>query len=72
MPSVTKKHPKESFESMFRRFKRACDEADIVKELRAREFYEKPSQKNKRKRAAAVKRTQREQEEAALQTKRPY
>lgn len=62
MTSVSKKHPNESFESMFRRFKRAVEKADVVKEVRKREFFEKPSQLRKRKKAAAEKRTQRDQE----------
>jgi small subunit ribosomal protein S21 len=39
-----------------RRFKRACEKAGILAELRRREFYEKPTQERKRKKAAAVKR----------------
>jgi len=39
-----------------RRFKRACEKAGILTELRRREYYEKPTQERKRKKAAAVKR----------------
>lgn len=39
-----------------RKFKRACEKAGILSELRKREFYEKPTTKRKRKFAAAVKR----------------
>jgi small subunit ribosomal protein S21 len=39
-----------------RRFKRACEKAGILTELRRRECYEKPTQERKRKKAAAVKR----------------
>ncbi len=39
-----------------RRFKRACEKAGILSELRRREFYEKPTQERKRKKAAAIKR----------------
>ena len=39
-----------------RRFKRACEKAGVLTELRRREFYEKPTQERKRKKAAAVKR----------------
>lgn len=56
MPKVTQKHKNESFEAMMRRFKRTVEKADIVKELRKRECYEKPSQKRKRAKAAARKR----------------
>ncbi|MFM8481407.1 MAG: 30S ribosomal protein S21, partial [Gammaproteobacteria bacterium] len=41
-----------------RRFKRACEKAGVLTELRRREFYEKPTQERKRKKAAAVKRHQ--------------
>ena len=34
----------------------SCDETAIVPEIRAREFYEKPTEKRKRLMAAAVKR----------------
>ncbi|HET8554309.1 MAG TPA: 30S ribosomal protein S21, partial [Rhodanobacteraceae bacterium] len=37
-------------------FKRTCEKAGILAETRKREFYEKPTQERKRKRAAAVKR----------------
>ena len=56
MPKVELKHKNERFESMLRRFKKAVDRADTLKELRAREAYEKPSAKRKRAKAAAKKR----------------
>ena len=46
----------EPFDVALRRFKRACEKAGILTELRRREFYEKPTQERKRKAAAAVKR----------------
>jgi small subunit ribosomal protein S21 len=46
----------EHFDAALRRFKRACEKAGILTELRRREFYEKPTQERKRKKAAAVKR----------------
>jgi small subunit ribosomal protein S21 len=39
-----------------RRFKRIIEKTGLLTELRAREFYEKPTQERKRKLAAAVKR----------------
>ena len=41
-----------------RRFKRAIEKTGLLTELRAREFYEKPTTERKRKLAAAVKRQQ--------------
>ncbi len=46
----------ESFESALRRFKRSCEKAGILTELRKREHYEKPSVKRKKKQIAARKR----------------
>jgi len=45
-----------SFDVSMRRFKRACEKAGIPTKLRQVEYYEKPTTKRKRKRAAAVKR----------------
>ena len=43
-----------------RKLKKILENADRQKELAKREFYEKPSAKRKRRKDAAVKRTQRE------------
>ena len=55
MPSVKIKE-NEPFDIALRRFKRSCEKAGILSEVRRREFYEKPTQERKRKKAAAVKR----------------
>jgi small subunit ribosomal protein S21 len=55
MPAV-KVRDNEPFEVAVRRFKRACEKAGILTEMRRREFYEKPTQERKRKKAAAIKR----------------
>ena len=46
----------EHFDAALRRFKRACEKAGILTELRRREYYEKPTQERKREKAAAIKR----------------
>ena len=46
----------EPFEVALRRFKRTIEKTGLLTELRAREFYEKPTAERKRKLAAAVKR----------------
>jgi small subunit ribosomal protein S21 len=46
----------ESIESAIRRFKKLCEKAGILAELRKREHYEKPSVKRKKKAIAAKKR----------------
>ena len=55
MPQVRIKD-NEPFEVALRRFKRTVEKTGLLTELRAREFYEKPTQERKRKAAAAVKR----------------
>ena len=49
----------ESFEQAYRRFKKQCEKAGILSELRKREHYEKPSVKRKKKQEAAKKRIRR-------------
>ncbi|MFN9480675.1 MAG: 30S ribosomal protein S21, partial [Betaproteobacteria bacterium] len=39
-----------------RRFKRTIENSGLLTELRAREFFEKPTTERKRKKSAAVKR----------------
>jgi len=46
----------ESFESLLRRFKKQCEKAGILSEIRKREHYEKPSVRLKKKSIAARKR----------------
>jgi len=46
----------ESFERVMRRFKKQCERAGILGEIRKREHYEKPSVRRKKKAAAARKR----------------
>ena len=55
MPSV-KIRENEPFDVALRRFKRSCEKAGILAEVRRREYYEKPTSVRKRKAAAAVKR----------------
>ncbi len=55
MPSVRVRE-NEPFDVAMRRFKRACEKAGTLTEIRRREYYEKPTSVRKRKAAAAVKR----------------
>lgn len=45
-----------AFDVSLRRFKRAVEKAGIPTKLRQIEYYEKPTTRRKRKRAAAIKR----------------
>jgi small subunit ribosomal protein S21 len=46
----------ESYENAMKRFKKSCEKAGILSEIRKREHYEKPSVKRKKKSLAARKR----------------
>ncbi|MFO7652098.1 MAG: 30S ribosomal protein S21 [bacterium] len=49
----------ESYESFIRRFRRACENAGILREVKRREYYEKPSEKRKRREAESRRRAHR-------------
>jgi len=55
MPHVKVKD-NEPFDVALRRFKRSCEKAGVLSEVRRREHYEKPTWIRKRAQAAAVKR----------------
>lgn len=55
MPAIRIKE-NEPFDVALRRFRRACEKAGVLTEVRRREYYEKPTTVRKRKAAAAVKR----------------
>ncbi len=46
----------ESFESALRRFKRACEKAGILSEIKRHQHFEKPSERKKKKILAARRR----------------
>ena len=54
MPVVFVKED-ESFENALRRFKRKCEKSGVLSEVKKRQYYEKPSEKRKRKAVAARK-----------------
>ncbi len=71
MPSVRVRE-NEPFDIALRRFKRACEKAGILSEVRSREYYEKPTAERKRKRAAAIKRHQKKLLREAAKQRRLY
>lgn len=71
MPSVKLKE-NEPFDVALRRFKRSCEKAGILAEVRRREFYEKPTSVRKRKAAAAVKRHMKKVNRETRRLSRPY
>jgi|TARA_B100001093_G_C26787259_1_gene997236 small subunit ribosomal protein S21 len=59
------RHPKDKrpptampFDIALRKWKKACEKAGIIQEVRKREFYEKPTAKKKRLKAEGRKRAQ--------------
>ncbi len=60
MPGVKLKE-NDSFELALKKFKKQCEKAGILSEVRKREHYEKPSIKKKKKAIAARKRALKKQ-----------
>ena len=71
MPNVRLKE-NEPFEVAMRRFKRSCEKAGVLAEVRRREFFEKPTWERKRKAAAAVKRAQKKVSRESNRFQRAY
>ena len=71
MPHVRAKE-NEPFDIALRRFKRSCEKAGVLSEVRRREFYEKPTAVRKRKAAAAVKRHIKKLQREARKFERSY
>ena len=71
MPQV-KLREGEPFDVALRRFKRSCEKAGVLADVRRRDFYEKPTQVRKRKAAAAVKRHLKKTSRETFRRKRLY
>ncbi len=71
MPHIRVKE-NEPFDVALRRFKRACEKAGVLTEVRRREYYEKPTSIRKRKAAAAVKRHQKKIQREQIRRTRLY
>jgi len=52
-------HDDENFERALKRFKKKCEKAGILSDLRKHRHYEKPSEKKKRKQNSAQRKTRR-------------
>ena len=57
MPGIRVKEG-ESFESALRRFKKKCEKAGVLADLRRHQHFEKPSERRKRKLNAAKRKSQ--------------
>ncbi len=62
---VIKIRDDEPFEVAMKRFKKQCEKAGIISELKRREYYDKPSVRKKKKAAAARKRALKKQRRMA-------
>ncbi len=62
---VIKIRDSEPFEVAMKRFKKQCEKAGILSELKRREYYDKPSVRKKKKAAAARKRALKKQRRMA-------
>lgn len=71
MPTVRVRE-NEPFDVALRRFKRSCEKAGILAEVRRRQAYEKPTTVRKRDKAAAVKRQYKKTMREQLRTRRLY
>jgi len=56
----------DSFEIALKKFKKQCEKAGILSELKKRQHYEKPSVRRKKKEAAAKKRLMKKLRKAGL------
>lgn len=71
MPTVRVRE-NEPFDVALRRFKRSCEKAGVLAEVRRRQAYEKPTAIRKRDKAAAVKRQYKKTMREQLRTRRLY
>lgn len=69
---VVKVKENEPFDLSLRRFKRACERAGVLMEVRRREYFEKPTWARKRKAVAAIKRTRKVVARESRRFKRLY
>ena len=60
------------FDVALRKFRKACDRAGIVAEVRKREYYEKPAAKRQRKKKAAIARWRKKEKGMQLQPERRW
>jgi len=61
-----------SFDQMMRTFKKKCERAGVVQEVRKREYYEKPAQKKQRKKKEAIRKERNRWESDQLPKQRWY
>jgi len=57
MPIRIKSRQNESVGQMLRRFKKLCEKEGLTKDVKKRQYYEKPSERRRRARRRSVSRT---------------
>ncbi|WP_170688039.1 30S ribosomal protein S21 [Escherichia coli] len=67
---VIKVRENEPFDVALRRFKRSCEKAGVLAEVRRREFYEKPTTERKRAKASAASAVKRHAKKLARENAR--
>ena len=60
VPIKIKCRGNESIEQMLKRFKKLCEKEGLTKDIKRNSYYEKPSERERRKRRKALKRAQQE------------
>lgn len=54
--TYVKARENDSFDQVFRRFKKFCEKSGVLADLKSKEFYERPGVRRKKKQEAAMKR----------------
>ena len=67
---VQKKHRNESFDSMFKRFRKSVERSKMDYEMKRREYYEKPSSVRKRAQEYARKQELKRQQDQDVKRSR--
>lgn len=60
---VERKDNREPLEKLLKRFKKKCDNADLLKDYRKNEYYESKSEKRRRDKRKLLKRLEKERKE---------
>ena len=71
MPVITVRDS-EAIELALRRFKRSCERAGILPELRRRQYYEKPAEVRRRKALMAIRRQRKKVFRSRRRLSRPF
>jgi len=66
------KRPDESVEDLIKRFRKKFSKSGLVKELKERAYYEKPSVKKRRKRMQSIRLIEREQSKMDKMRKKQF